>query len=657
MRIDTLRMKNFRPYLGSHSYDFATPAKSNLIIIFGENMSGKTALFTAIRWCLYGRAFDRQEQPIPVFLREGGEQLLNTIAATNEDFNLEAELDFVHGGQKFELRRVSVGTEDASGEIAFESDVFLKIDGERIADSVIEVHIGNVLHEDIARFSLFDGEMLNDYEKLLKDSHAEGEAIKEAIEKILGLPALRRGAECLDAIAVENERELNRHVKKEQKHQEALQLRDRLENERGSKKRELATLQASAAKVASELEEVTKDLGEQREVDRLISQASSLESEIDSAKDRRTEHIDAIKAALDQSWWVALAGSVREKLTEFDEAIGRESERMQDDLVGALLARSLDGDNCEICGEAIPEHAAEMMRSRLALRTGHEGTSDGSLLSRLQEYRKYLGGLRVDRSAERVASATREIVSLDSEILTKDQKWRAVKEEMTRYTKGDAEKKAHRYAQLESRSRELGKHIEDARARIADLSERIDAQQKIINRFVGAGDTTRRKTELARLSERAFSRAIRGFRESARERVGAEADAIFKRLTTEQRYEGLAINSNYGLVIRDSNGNQIPGASAGAGHIVALSLIGGLNRAAVSGDAPLVMDTNFGRLDKTHRKNVLKYVESLEQQVILLVHSGELDPDELSSFDVRCGRRYRIERKSEWESQLEVDLV
>lgn len=658
MRIETIRLRNFRPYLSAHEYDLSTPKGSNLIIIFGENMTGKTALFTAIRWCLYGRAYDRQEQRIPVFHAAGGEQLLNTVAASSGDYSLEVSIDFEHLGRRFELRRVAAAEGQPESDEDFESDVFLKIDDDRIADDQIEVQIGGVLHEDVARFSLFDGEMLNDYEKLLKDLHAEGRTIREAIEKTLGLPALTRGAGCLGELASESEKELNRHLKKQQKHQAAVQSRDSLDNELGSKRRELASLQAKAAQVAGELEQARRDLGEQQEFNRLSSQASAVESEIDSAKRKREQHLVAIRSELEASWWVGMAGAIKSKVRDVDESITEESRRLEGALYAALASNSIAKGKCEICGQDLSAHATTHLRERAALGEGkRNAAADQGLVSRLHEQRKFLSNLRVDRASERVLAATREIISLDSEINTKEERWRSLKAELATHTKGDAEAKGRRYAQLEVRAREIDDLQERVLKRIGELEQEIDTQQKIINKFVGAGDVTKRKAELARLSEKAFRRAIDSFRDAARERVGAEANAIFRQLTTEERYQGLAINENYGLVIRDSQGNPLPGASAGAEHIVSLSLIGGLNRTAVSGEAPLVMDTNFGRLDRSHRKNVLKWVESLDQQVILLVHSGELDAEDLRSFDVRCGRRFRIRRISEWESELEVDSV
>ena len=50
---------------------------STVLIIFGENMHGKTSLLNAVRWALYGEALDRQKRIVP------NEKLLNTDAETD----------------------------------------------------------------------------------------------------------------------------------------------------------------------------------------------------------------------------------------------------------------------------------------------------------------------------------------------------------------------------------------------------------------------------------------------------------------------------------------------------------------------------------------------------------------------------------------------
>jgi DNA sulfur modification protein DndD len=131
-------------------------------------------------------------------------------------------------------------------------------------------------------------------------------------------------------------------------------------------------------------------------------------------------------------------------------------------------------------------------------------------------------------------------------------------------------------------------------------------------------------------------------RDKLRNEVGRNASDAFRELTTEPEFEGLQINENFGLDIVDNRGRVIAERSAGAEQVVALSLMDGLSKTAGK-KAPIIMDTPFGRLDRHHRANILKYLPTMAEQVVLLVHSGELDIEEdLQGIRNKVGGLYEI---------------
>ena len=95
-------------------------------------------------------------------------------------------------------------------------------------------------------------------------------------------------------------------------------------------------------------------------------------------------------------------------------------------------------------------------------------------------------------------------------------------------------------------------------------------------------------------------------------------------LSSDRDYVGLQIHDNYGLSIVHKSGNLVPGRSSGFEHIVALSLIGALHKNAPL-RGPIIMDSPFGRLDPTHKSNIVKVLPNMAQQVILLVYTEEID--------------------------------
>lgn len=66
------------------------------------------------------------------------------------------------------------------------------------------------------------------------------------------------------------------------------------------------------------------------------------------------------------------------------------------------------------------------------------------------------------------------------------------------------------------------------------------------------------------------------------------------------------------------------------------------------------MDTPFGRLDLKHRDNILSYLPSVTNQLVLLVHSGEIRKEtDLAVIAERIGAAYEITEISSTESRIE----
>jgi DNA sulfur modification protein DndD len=139
-----------------------------------------------------------------------------------------------------------------------------------------------------------------------------------------------------------------------------------------------------------------------------------------------------------------------------------------------------------------------------------------------------------------------------------------------------------------------------------------------------------------------------------RGRVEAAASSLFRKLTTESEYAGLKINENYGLKIVHKDGGVIPVRSAGAEHIVALSLMGALQQNAPL-QGPIIMDSPFGRLDHSHTTKVVSSLPEMADQVMLLVYESEMEPKVARQHlqgDLK--REYQIARRSARHSTIEV---
>jgi hypothetical protein len=76
----------------------------------------------------------------------------------------------------------------------YQSHMFLKRGTAILPAEQADHIIKSIMPEQVARFFLFDGELLQEYEELLTDDAEAGAKIKSSIEEILGVPVLTNGA-------------------------------------------------------------------------------------------------------------------------------------------------------------------------------------------------------------------------------------------------------------------------------------------------------------------------------------------------------------------------------------------------------------------------------------------------------------------------------
>jgi DNA sulfur modification protein DndD len=201
---------------------------------------------------------------------------------------------------------------------------------------------------------------------------------------------------------------------------------------------------------------------------------------------------------------------------------------------------------------------------------------------------------------------------------------------------------------LEKTIAEKEQTIRELEAKASEISKESGPEMQRLNREV----------QLCEDLIKIFTQAVTRLRDDLRKSVEQDATDIFLHLITDKSYKGLRINENYGLTILDAQNREVQVRSAGAEQVVALSLIGALNRNAVR-QGPIIMDTPFGRLDTKHRENILKFIPTMAEQVTLLIHDGEIDRDrDLKIIQDKIDKEYIINHQSSHCSELIImDMV
>jgi DNA sulfur modification protein DndD len=643
MKVESVKLVNFGPYCGEHEIDLSTSAHATVIVIHGENMRGKTSLLNGIKWCLYGSISEaRKKKPSWRFL--------SYDALDQSQYFMSVTLNFEHDGASYILERHVQAERRPRSDRDLSEHVVLRRDGVFVPEGEIEEMIASMLHPNISRFFLFDGEMLDQYEVLLGQGGREAALVRDSIEQILGLPALQLMTEDLRVLRRKAEtehlqaaasRRLNRELTEQA--QTATAARDALDEEIQRLSDQQDEAGAKRDELAEQLDRFQEIAADRRDLERLKLEQTDFESERTSAHER-------CKEILRSRWWLPVASSTKERIAQIDLAIEgvsadvRHSEHLrQEELV---LATTLAGDVCSLCGGEVSDSKHRELHERLSgvrdVLAEITATPDdlGALISEKRDLAPFseASSLADLRAAEdRYRRAGIEIRKRQRQIDGIEERLRGHDLDAIATTQQEYENWIRALERIES-------DLDQKRAKRVEKQREISDIERQISRLPGSDPRLVLRRVLLEALGRTFEGGIGSFRDRLRGQVEHHAADIFRSLTTEEAFVDLRINDQYGLGIIDDQGRDIIDRSKGAEQIVALSLIGGLNRASGK-HAPIVMDTPFGRLDRTHRANVLQFLPDLGTQCVLLVQSGEFERDrDIAFLEGRVAHEYQMVR-------------
>ena len=623
MKFDSLSLINFGPYFGEQTIDLTTSKSANLILFHGENMRGKTTLLNAVKWCLYGRVTTQVANRV---LSDDG--FANYAARDSGDsFEVSASLVLRSAGERLTVTR---SFQCEQNPIALDSVIVTR--PQRVvvhsdkrdvisADESREM-LQELLPEDLAGFFFFDGESLEELQHSVS-SPTGAAVLRKRIERILGMPAFTESIGVVDKIKKDVTKLGEDADKISRRNAGALkdlaEAQGKLDRERTNRLGVEEFLSVEVART-KELEPIYRASSSLIENERRYEEAKDDLEELERAIEQRTAEIREVIA---KTFWVCTVPTIAERLGELET----EFLESRESLVGAnpVLTKTraqgmLDSGVCDTCGHTLTEDELRNIGTSTN-EAAIDLPSDESqlLMTRIRNLRSYGGG---ERARDRVTDLDKEIQDLIVKREYKERKVNELKEilETSGQSGNDIERQyINAKLNVEQGHDTLTKLDES----IADLELKVRTFQSSI--IESSEDTSLRdRGRLLREVDDLLHSGLKRFEARLREEVNAEATRMFLELTSEAKYAGLRIDQDYGLSIVDHEDRVIRKRSAGADQIVAMSLIGALSKCSVS-DAPILMDSPFGRLDKTHRRNILGWLPTLAEQVVLFVTTGEFD--------------------------------
>ncbi|MGX1769501.1 AAA family ATPase [Dietzia sp. NPDC055343] len=641
LQFESLSLKNFGPYRNIDSLSLSVEPESPIVVFHGENTMGKTRLFRALRWCLYGATVAGKS---PAESVRGLSEYMNRPARADGETNMQVSIKFSANGQKYHLTRTAVFDGDQTPRVTAD----LRIDSSVVQPVSIEAEIGRLLHPQISEFFLFDGELLQQFYDRLNSDRQRG-LLRGSIESVLGIPALQLARDDIDVMRQDA---LVRQSK-------AMRDKDVADNAK-RKLKELKSKQESLEKdrreINESLQQAERNLRETQEriaaVDDLKADAREMETLQVQIKDGDAEEakLRGEMADLLARGWLAPASQrlsiALETVKQRNDAATNSQKELQTARSRAeLLRKQIAGGQCPTCNQELPSPSAETLEqlkdAEFQLEALAAGVGDGPDLPLERRIRELIDTQTVSTYIDKYGRLNKVL----SDQYDRRRRLGTIKDRLKDNDAAAIRQMGHDQDQLE-------RAIAGYRTRLSKFfgeEKKIAGEQsKLANSLRKLGNGSPALAAEAYFFDYAWhlvAHTIERYKERTREEVELTATSMFMNLIRDSAgYKGITISPDYRVDLVGQGGPKMA-TSEGGRQLIALSLIGALKRAAVRG-GPVVLDSPLARLDLEHRENVLNnWIPDLGSQAILLVQSGELTIEQSQAImGNRVGQAYRIFR-------------
>lgn len=638
MIIDEIRLKNFGVFLGEHTLALTPPSdRKPITLVGGLNGAGKTTLLEALQLALYGRQapFLKSVRGYDGYLRRSIHRRADAGAGVAIRFRVHEDGD----ERQYYLDR----TWSATGDHVVEH-MEVSVNGDRdavLGDTWLE-QVERFIPAQLSPLFFFDGERI---ERLADPEHSSG-VLTSGIHALLGVDLVEQLRLDLHALAQRKRKELKSAVECEEV--------EELEAELEARRSGIADLKQERARAQNGRDQKAKQL--RRLESRFLAQGGRLSQERADIESRRREKHGRLQAITSELLHVAsgplplsLAGDLLHRVAAQAE---HEQAATQAELIQASIAERDRRLIAHLKKARVADGAVDVVERFCRSERQHAARSVGPecylhLPENEQHRIRELLANRLpheDRIARRLLD---DAASLEAELDELDRKLAAAPDEETlsalltqvdtaRCDLSDCDRRLVEYDQ---RIRHISTEKEQLAARLDRVlrsTRESELDNKDIHRHLDHSEQV--QALLKNLRVALISKHVDKLRELI-------LDGYLRLLHKTSLVSRLDIDpETCTLKLYGAGGEQIPEEqlSAGERQLLAVAMLWGLARAS-GRPLPTVIDTPLGRLDATHRRNLVeRYFPYASHQVLLLSTDEEIDRGFHERLRSQIGHVYRL---------------
>ena len=624
-----LVLQNFGPYLGKQIINLRPEiddATRPIILLGGMNGGGKTTLMDAIRLALYGpraQCSTRGNLSYSDFLT----QCVNRNTPPTDKARLELAFELIQDDRPTTLRVVRYWEPDPKDG----KDILGILVDEEWPDKALantwDEYIENLLPVGISNLFLFDGEQV----KELAELETPPPMVVGAISTLLGLELAERLSTDLDVIVSRKRREIA--------NAKDLATLEEIEQKLHQQKDELEATTEELASLNSEVQraEEQQRLAQEKFIyeggkiandkSQLQNQYKDLNAQADEARQALRELAAGALPLTLISPLLTPAQSQSEKESRFTQRqMARDVVKERDQrLLNYITQLKLNTKHLENIKTFLDGENQELEQE---IATNQEPwlVADTEALTQLENILKYdipYSRDRTHKKQEKLKELETEIDFVDRQIAAAaspedyEQLKKSVKEAQNAAAKAKAA-----YETMNRRCEELKRAIAKIKQELEDYA---DDNIKLRNNQHIITSAAKVQATLKVFRERLTLKKLN--------KLEIEVTECFRYLLHKSDLVNrVAIDTNtFSLSLYDMQGQPVPKhrLSAGEKQLLAIAFLWGLAR--VSGrHLPVAIDTPLGRLDSSHRTNLVeRYFPTASHQVILLSTDTEIGKTEV----------------------------
>lgn len=638
MKLERVILENFRQYFGVQRLEFARGTDQNVTIIHGINGAGKTSFFLALNWCLYGR----RAHDVQIIDNVGELMSKEAIAQANPGVEVitSVQLTFTHNGNRYRVRRTMRGQKQPDGMVLVGGgDDFVIMTSSPGSPEAQQVGnpigvVNSILPPNVREYFLFDGEKIDNFAK-----PQAAEQVKQAVYLVLNIEILERGQRHLARQASEYRRQLGQLSSGELRNLVEQEEHARIKRSKAEKRREELKNEVSSAN--TKIAEIDERLRNIQDAQALQQRRDRLQRDIDQRGAELNDAVSRLATTVTSAHVIFARPAIEQALTILEDK--RQRGEIPSGIRQQFVQDLLDRKIC-ICGRPVSEHSPEHQHLLTLLDERLPGSIEDDVLETNALLRTFVG-VAADRRAEINAAMQRrtelaEIIShLEQEL-----------DDVSRQLEGSP---LEEISQLEARRQEYRADIDRYYGEIGSLGNQVDTLTEDIKRLEREIKAAKKeeqqqallatKLELAQESSDAIAYIYATFADDMRQRIETKVKEIFRLLIwKDSHFMDVHLDKDFNLEVIDRYGQPArPELSAGERQVLSLSFIAAMAQISEE-EAPLVMDTPFGRLSSHHRNSITEHLPKLAHQLILFVTDEELRDQALENLKPHIGAEYRL---------------